>query len=206
MTLEFKPLRKKDTRKVIDFAIVGMHFNLYVQNKLALRLYGRYFWYDELQKATHLLALYDGDQLLGVLAAAMNGATPKFETWGKHFYTWLFIKLQNLWFGNGADTYDQTNRKLYAAYRQKYQPDGQIVFLAVDPNSQGQGVGTKLLAKFSRQLPGKQVYLYTDDACQYQFYEHRGFTRSGAKKVVLDLNDKRVPLTCLLYHKRFAAR
>jgi len=48
---------------------------------------------------------------------------------------------------------------------------------------------------------GKQVYLYTDDACTYQFYERRGFQRSGEKKVVLDFGSKKVPLTCFLFYK-----
>ena len=35
---------------------------------------------------------------------------------------------------------------------------------------------------------GKLIYLYTDNACTYQFYEHRGFERSEERQVVLDLD------------------
>ena len=48
---------------------------------------------------------------------------------------------------------------------------------------------------------GKEIYLYTDNACTYQFYEHRGFDRVGEKDGVLDFGENKVPMTCLLYSK-----
>ena len=44
MELQIKELRKKDYNKVIQYAIKGMHFNMYLDNKVLLNLYGRYFW------------------------------------------------------------------------------------------------------------------------------------------------------------------
>lgn len=44
MNLEIKELRKKDFDKAIEFAIDGMNFNKYLENKYALKLYGRYFF------------------------------------------------------------------------------------------------------------------------------------------------------------------
>ena len=38
MELEIRKLRKKDAKKAIEFAIVGMHFNWYMDNKLLLNL------------------------------------------------------------------------------------------------------------------------------------------------------------------------
>jgi hypothetical protein len=46
------------------------------------------------------------------------------------------------------------------------------------------------------------VYLYTDDQCTYQFYDHRGFERVGEKDIVMDMGEKQVPLKCLLYSKK----
>ena len=50
---------------------------------------------------------------------------------------------------------------------------------------------------------GKLIYLYTDNACTYQFYEHRGFKRSEEQDIVIELNNKKVPLKCMLYSKKF---
>lgn len=78
---------------------------------------------------------------------------------------------------------------------------GQIVFLAANPDGKVKGVGSRLLEEFERREKGRQVYLYTDDACTYQFYEHRGFERCGEKDVILDFGSKKVALKCLLYGK-----
>lgn len=59
--MEIKSLSKKDYGKIIDFAIRGMHLDWYIKNKTILRLYGRYFLYLELNKATQIFAAYEGD-------------------------------------------------------------------------------------------------------------------------------------------------
>ena len=49
-----------------------MHFDWYTKNKLLLNLYGRYFWYLELNRATQIIALYADDES-GVLLADIKG-------------------------------------------------------------------------------------------------------------------------------------
>ena len=54
MKLEVRELRKKDYKKAIQSAIIGMHFNWYTDSKLAVNLYGKYFWYLEMTRATQV--------------------------------------------------------------------------------------------------------------------------------------------------------
>ena len=116
-------------------------------------------------------------------------------------YIQIFNLFQKLFSKGGAGVYDTTNQALFREYRKCHCPDGQIVFLAANPAFQQKGIGSKLLEELEHREKGKQVYLYTDDACTYQFYERRGFQRSGEKKVVLDFGSKKVPLTCFLFYK-----
>jgi len=90
---------------------------------------------------------------------------------------------------------------MYQAYTQTNRPDGEIIFLAADPDSGIKGIGSKLLSELEKREKGKKIYLYTDNACTYQFYEHRGFERVGEEDVELVVGKKKVPLTCLLYSK-----
>ena len=82
----------------------------------------------------------------------------------------------------------------------------EIIFLAADPDCKIKGVGTALLSAFEKDESGKLIYLYADNACTYQFYEHRGFERSEERQVVLDLDKRQVPLTCLFYTKKIAGK
>ncbi len=56
-----------------------MHFDWYTKNKLLLNLYGRYFWYLELNRATQIIALYADDELAGVLLADIKGKSKKHD-------------------------------------------------------------------------------------------------------------------------------
>lgn len=84
----------------------------------------------------------------------------------------------------------------------EHAPDGEIIFLAADPEAKTRGIGSALLAELERREAGQLVFLHTDNACTYPFYEHRGFERVGEKEIVLEFGSKRVPLQCFLYAKR----
>jgi len=64
------------------------------------------------------------------------------------------------------------------------------------------GIGTALLGELAKRKKGKEIYLFTDTGCTYQFYEHRGFERVGQKDVVLGINGNRTDLTRLLCRKK----
>ncbi|MGB4823925.1 MAG: GNAT family N-acetyltransferase [Leuconostoc mesenteroides] len=203
MEVRIKKLESKDFGKVIGFAIEGMHFNRYVDNKLALRLYGRYFLYLELERASQVLAAYMGDKLVGVLLADMKNETKRYSSFWRRIYVKVFNAIMTIVVRGGQDIYDEANKAMLNDYIKKAKPDGEICFLAADPSIQGKGIGTLLLAELSRREKSKLIYLYTDDNCTYQFYEHKGFERSEEKKIKMKLGEKTVPLTCLLYSKQF---
>lgn len=201
MDIEIKELRKKDHRAAISFAIKGMNFSRYAGNRLLLAVYGRYFWHLEMSRATQVIAAYAGDKLAGVLLAEMEGQEKPHASWGRTWYVEILGWIQDLFYQEGIGVYEDANKALYARYRESNAPDGEILFLAADPEAQAQGIGSLLLAELERRERGKKIFLYTDDACTYQFYEHRGFERAAEMDVVLDMGRKKTPLKCLLYSK-----
>lgn len=202
MELELKELDKKDYNKVIQYAIKGMHFNMYIDNKLELNLYGRYFWYLELLNATQVISAYIGDELAGVLVAEIKGENKVYKSFWKKLYVIIFEWIQKVFFKDSVGVYDKVNKEMLENYKSKNNPDGEIRFLSANPNTKVKGIGTLLLNELEKMEKGKEVYLFTDDQCTYQFYEHRGFKRVDEKDIVLDLNKKKVPLKCLLYSKK----
>mgnify|MGYP000761471245 FL=1 len=76
---------------------------------------------------------------------------------------------------------------------------GSLVLVGGDP-----GIGkSTILLQVCKNLTekGKKVFLYTDSACTYQFYEHRGFELAQEKDITLKIGNKEVALRCLLYSK-----
>ena len=202
MEVKIKQLQRKDFGKVIDFAIKGMNFNRYVDNPLALRLYGRYFLYLELERASQVLAAYMGDQLVGILMADMKNEPKQYSSLWRKLYVKIFKAIMAVVVKGGPDIYDEANKAMFNNYVSRTIPNGEICFLAANPTIHGKGIGTQLLEELSRREKGKLIYLYTDDNCTYQFYEHKGFERSEEKEIKMELQGKTVALTCLLYSKR----
>lgn len=199
--MEIKELRKKDWGKVIKYAIKGMHFDEYLKNNFLLKAYGRYFWYLEYTNATQVIAAYEGDELLGVLVVDMKDKPKLNKSLLKSIYIGLVDFIQKLFFGGGVMPYNDANKEMFVEYKKEYSPDGEIRFLAANPDSKTKGVGTFLLNELIKREQGKEIYLFTDTNCTYQFYEKRGFERIGEKEIVLELSGD-VNLKCLLYRKQ----
>lgn len=202
MELEIRELRKKDHKKAIGYAVKGMNFNDYLESRLGLWLYGRYFWDLELTNATQVIAAYMGDELAGVLLADIKGEKKAYRSFGKTLYVRFVNLIQRIFFKEGVGPYDKANSEMLAEYKRHNSPDGEIRFLAADPHIKAKGIGTLLLGALEKREKGRQIYLFTDDRCTYQFYEHRGFDRVGERDIEMEMNGRIVPLKCLLYSKK----
>lgn len=102
--------------------------------------------------------------------------------------------LQKTIFKGGAGLYEDTTKEQLAHYLKFNKPDGEIIFLAADPDCKIKGTGTALLNALEEKERGKTLYLYTDNACTYQFYEHRGFKRVEEKEIVLEMPNLFMPV------------
>lgn len=199
--MEIKELRKRDWKKVIGYAIKGMHFDEYLKNDFLLKAYGRYFWYLEYANATQIIAAYEGDELLGVLLADIKSESKLNKSIFKSMYIGFVDCIQKIFYRGGVMPYNDANNAMLADYTKRYSPDGEIRFLAANPDGKIKGVGTFLLSELSKREHGKEIYLFTDTNCTYQFYERRGFERIGEKEIALELSGE-VDLKCLLYRKQ----
>ena len=132
MELEIKKLNKKDYNKFIQYAIKGMHFNMYLDNKLELNLYGRYFGYLELTNATQVISAYIGNELAGVLIADFKGEEKAYKSFWKSLYVNIFDWIQKTFFKESVGIYDKVNKEMLENYKSKNNPDGELVEKAKD--------------------------------------------------------------------------
>jgi GNAT superfamily N-acetyltransferase len=202
MQLKIKTLQRKDYRKAIQFAQVGMHFNQYMDSPWLVSLYTRYFWYQELLKATKIIAVYDEHQLAGVLLAKMKGEQPQYHSFWNRLYVKFFELVEKYFSKDVGESYEDANARMLARYQSEHDPDGEILFLAANPEIQAKGIGSTLLNEFERQVAGKQIFLYTDSGCTYQFYDHRDFTRFESTTITTKTKKQQVKLDCFLYGKQ----
>ena len=201
MNIEIAEIRKQDYKKAIQFAIKGMHFDWYLDSDFLLNAYGRYFWYLEINRATQIFAAYVDNEFVGVLLAEMYAEEKKQNNILQKVYVKFVDAIQKTFFKDGAGLYEETTKAQMKKYLQNHKPDGEIIFLVADPNCKVKGIGTALLNALEEIEQGKTIYLHTDDACTYQFYEHRGFARKEEMDIVLEMPKGKVPLKCFIYSK-----
>lgn len=202
MNIEIKDICKEDHKKAIQFAIKGMHFDWYLDSKFMLNAYGRYFWYLEMNRATDIYAAYVDGRFAGVLLAEIYSKEKKQNSFWQRAYVRFFDILQAMFFKDGAGVYETAVKAQLDHYLENNKPDGEIIFLAADPECKVKGIGTALLNALEKNIKGMTIYLYTDNACTYQFYEHRGFTKEEETDIVMELPKGKVPLKCFLYSKK----
>lgn len=201
MNIEIKDICKEDHKKAIQFAIKGMHFDWYLDSKFMLNAYGSYFWYLEMNRATDIYAAYIDGRFAGVLLAEIYSKEKKQNSFWQRAYVRFFDILQAIFFKDGAGVYETVVKAQLDHYLENNKPDGEIIFLAADPECKVKGIGTALLNTLEKNIKGMTIYLYTDNACTYQFYEHRGFTKEEETDIVMELPKGKVPLKCFLYSK-----
>ena len=202
MNIEISDIRKENFNIARKFSIEGMHLNWYATSKVELFFYSKYFWYLEITKATKAIGAYMGNKLVGVLLADMRNETKIHKSFLGKLYVKIINFIISVFYKDASNTYDGANSKMLKAFSEKFCPDGEINFFAVDPAMKGNGIGSLLLDELVKLERGKLIYLFTDSGSTYQFYLHRGFVESGKTNITLDINREEVPLTCLLYSKR----
>ena len=201
--LEIRTIQKRDYKKAVGIAVTGMHFDWYLNSRFLLNIYGYFFWYLELNQATRIYAAYAGDQFAGVLLAKIDGEKSIKLNVAQKAYVRLVELILRLFFKESAGTYEKIRDRQLAHYLTGNHPDGEITFLAADPDCKVKGIGTALLRALESDARGKTLYLLTDDACTYQFYEHRGFERVEEDSIMMHLPKGEVPLKCFIYERTF---
>ena len=127
--IEIKEVCRQDYKKAQKFAIQGMHLDWYMDSKVILDLYTKYFWYMELNRATKVYGAYADDIFVGVLLAEIKNEPKRYYSVSKAIYVKIFDWLQHLVAGKGIEEYDEANKDMYKSFCQKNNPDGEIIFL-----------------------------------------------------------------------------
>ncbi len=201
MRIEFREIQERDYKNAIRFAVKGMNFDRYLESKILMNLYGRYFWYLKLNRATQVIAAYAGERLVGILLADMKGEEKKNRSVGRFVYVKLFDIL-HMFRKDYSSLYKETIKQMEKEYLKQNNPEGEIIFLVTDPKATMRGVGSMMLLELEKREPGKTVYVHTDETRAYQFYEKRGFERVFETDIELEMKTKKMPLKCFIYSKK----
>ena len=186
---------------MVRFAIEGMHFDHYIKSARLQRAYAGHFWLSAKMTATQEIALYAEDTLAGVLLARMEGEPAVGITAAERVFVKAADVVLHVFSRHLEGTYQRTNERLLSRFLQRHKADGEITFLAANPALKRQGVGRRLLGELAVRQGGKRVYVFSDEQCDFGFYDHTGFIKEEEEAVPLVCSTGRVVLPCFLYSK-----
>ncbi|MFD1418479.1 GNAT family N-acetyltransferase [Companilactobacillus keshanensis] len=169
---------------------------------MAEKLYAEYFVHDAWINSTVAIAAYEDDQLCGVIMVRFNDEVLLNQNILDKIYVDAFQGVIGMVFDRNSYTYEQINHAMLKELQSKINLDGEITLFAVDPERKGQGIGSKLLKFLEQQFSGKQVYLFTDSNCSYQFYQHRNFAQFDARRMLEPGRKSDQKMTCFLFNKK----
>ncbi len=203
MNIELRNLDEKQLDKIVKFAIDGMHLEVYFNsNRIFTKVYAKYLLYMELLKSTQIIAAYNGNELIGLLSARIEGEKEVYYSLSKKIYVKFMNIIEKTLFKSTSGKYDTACEEMLKEYKKDNSADGEICFLVVDLTANIKGVGSLLLEEFEKTVKNNNIYLFTDELCSYQFYEHRGFTRSCEKTITINDSDNS-KIKCMLYSKKY---
>ncbi|TLG72514.1 GNAT family N-acetyltransferase [Culicoidibacter larvae] len=202
MDIVIRELAKSDYNQARLYAIDGMNLDRYAEKDYELYFYSKYFIYLELLRATQILGAYMDGKLVGVLLAEMRNENKKVKSLWYRIYIWFIKFTMNIFYKSSANIYEQVNNEMLSRYKSGNNPDGELIFFAVNPEIMGKGIGTLLLNELEKREKGKSIYLYTDSGCTYQFYDYKGFKREDEQNIIMNNHGKVINLTCFLYSKK----
>lgn len=199
----YRNIAKKDYPAVRSLICDAFGLQRYVSDSKVLELVNKRYLCSSLAEQTYnQVAEMDG-QVIGVIMGASSHAT--------HQASHILNALRSLWYSlqivlfHQKACHGQGNvHKVYGelVWDCKDQYDGVLTLFAVRENRRGLGIGKELLSgmqDYWKALGTGSSYLYTDDTCNFGFYEHMGFHRAKEKLVDIIRDGQNTKLDVYLY-------
>ncbi len=128
---------------------------------------------DVLKETKQLVYYRKNGKLLGF--GGYSKSNSKKHKFKKKFYSFIKKRLyKSKKIKNINGLYEYENNYDYMPIEMKNKFDGEVSMLIIDKSLRGKGIGKKLLSdvfKLAKQDGLKNIYIVTDDSCNYHVYE-----------------------------------
>ncbi|MEG0692533.1 MAG: GNAT family N-acetyltransferase [Oscillospiraceae bacterium] len=175
----------------------------YVTNKKALDIVKKMYLCSCLaEQKFNRVALYQGEVVGVIMGASKNDSTKSANILNamKMCYYTVSICLFHKKACAGQSDVHKVYGELISDCKHRFY--GVLTLFAVREDVRGLGIGKGLLSRllnYYKENQSDRIYLYTDDTCNYGFYEHMGFRRLKEKLVEVIRKNGTAELKVYLY-------
>ncbi|MGI5895354.1 MAG: GNAT family N-acetyltransferase [Oscillospiraceae bacterium] len=205
-SVKYRPIQKKDYVAVSKILSKAFGLHGYVSDHKLLECFEMQYVYSCLSEATYTCIAELDDEIIGVI---MGNSKTDYNILSHLPYilkTFYYNRKMQHFKKNDAKGIEDYHKvhKMYHMFSKKHKNefDGVLTLFAVSENCRGLGVGKRLLQELCNYLKEqhtRRIYLYTDDTCNYSFYEHQGFERLEEGNLTLSKYGKSFLMKVFLY-------
>lgn len=206
MSIIYRQIKESDGEDIKKLINESFGLSGYISNKSVLDSWLNVYLQSCLAEQTFACIAQEDDRVIGVIMGKAN-SDYKAAAHAKHIFLmgWHTLNMQAKAAFHKIST--KSNTEMHEIYSQlsKACPqtfDGVLTLFAVSEQSRGKGVGKGLLMRlldYQRKNKVKNIYLYTDSACNYGFYESQGFKKLGEKYLTVEREGVPTRLDVYLY-------
>lgn len=150
-------------------------------------LMGKIYLYSCLCEQNYNLVAVENDKPVGIIMGNIKSKKLKTPLIYKQKLSQYLEKMQSYNEGQFIldffDEIEKLDKEMLDELGKEY--DGELVFFVIDKNIRGKHVGTTLINNYSIELKNngcKHIFVYTDESCNFGFYEHYGFVRVNKRE------------------------
>lgn len=195
--LAFRELRKSDYSTIEEMIIHTWEYDKRCKKRQTAKFMAKCYLYDCLAQHTFSKVAVYHNSVIGVILGRSNKAYQKknvfqYKIQSRWLKFLLALSKDGCFGGEIFSKIEKVDQNLLSKCNQNF--GGELVFFVVDDTQRGLGIG-KIFLHYLKEYMQKQriysFYLFTDTACNYQFYESQGFQKMGEKQFDPIKNDNK---------------
>lgn len=184
--MEFRTFQPEDELHLAQTIRDTWHYDRLSPNLEVALLMGKIYLYGCLARQTfHRVAVAEGRPvgiIMGYVEGKQDAAASAYRAKLEQYYEEMQQHAEGQFILKMFETFEHLDEEMLTEIGKEY--DGELVFFVIDASVRGQHVGAQLYQQFLQECQAnhcQNIYVYTDETCNFGFYEHQGFRRMNQR-------------------------
>ncbi|API92802.1 hypothetical protein J32TS6_20170 [Virgibacillus pantothenticus] len=207
-TVKYRDLKREDYQQIKQLINDAFNFHEFIKDERVLNLVLNYYLQSCIVSSSFSKVAEKDNKVIGIILG--NALKDRHRLKKAHnifsiartMFKGIFVSKENRKVLNIFSETEKAYDELFKGKEKNFQ--GSIELFIVSQESRGLGVGGELLNSlfnYMKSMRVNSIYVYTDNECNYGFYDSKNFKRINEKEIIFE--QFKDSLTVFLYEYNF---